>query len=90
MPHPTPVQIAYGSATVIVTTFVLLLVAPTESALAVALVALFSLALGTVAGVAAQARRDARRAWAARPPAPEPDPAARAAADALERPEVRV
>ncbi len=59
MPHPTPVQIAYGSATVISSTFLLLFLAPTGSALAVWLIAVFALMLGVVVAIACQSRRDA-------------------------------
>ncbi|MDT0342988.1 hypothetical protein [Streptomyces litchfieldiae] len=70
MPHLTPVQIACGSATVIPITFVLLLLAPTGSALAVTVIAVVALLLGAAVAVTAQARRAARR----RPAEPVPHP----------------
>jgi hypothetical protein len=59
MPHPTPVQIAYGSATVISTTLLLMFIVPTGSTLALALVAIVALTLGVVVAVATQPRRGA-------------------------------
>jgi hypothetical protein len=98
MPHPTPVQIAYGSATVISTTLLLLLIAPNASGIVLALGALLALALGVVVAVAARPRGGAAVpapvAPAARPKAAYEAPAAAISPATLpppaERPEVRV
>ncbi|MGP3970261.1 hypothetical protein [Streptomyces sp. 6N223] len=98
MPHPTPVQIAYGSATVIFTTLLLMLVVPTGSTVALVLIALVALALGVVVALAAQCRRDAGVAAGGEPSAmsaPSYEAAAAAPAPApavapAQRPEVSV
>ncbi|MFR9723907.1 hypothetical protein ACL02R_11160 [Streptomyces sp. MS19] len=65
MPHPTPAQLVSGSATVVGSALVLLLVVPSGSAAALTLVAALSLALGTLAALAtAPERRTARAARA--------------------------
>jgi hypothetical protein len=72
MPHPTPVQIAYGSATVISTTLLLMLIAPTGSTLVVALIAVVSLMLGVVVAIAVQSRRGVRAQLGGAAPAVPP------------------
>ncbi|UCM88329.1 hypothetical protein [Streptomyces marincola] len=59
MPHPTPVQIAYGSATVISLTFVSLLLLPAAAGPAVVLIATLALIAGAWVAVAAPGRRQA-------------------------------
>ncbi|GAB2938801.1 hypothetical protein [Streptomyces mayteni] len=74
MPHPTPAQLICGSATVITTTFALLLLAPALSGPGLALVAGVALLLGVLVALALRARR-AGRAPAARPQQPaQPGP----------------
>jgi hypothetical protein len=46
MPRPTAAQLAYGSCTVIVSTFAMLLLSQTRSGLGITVVALLSLGLG--------------------------------------------
>ncbi|MEO3749074.1 hypothetical protein [Streptomyces sp. B6B3] len=86
MPHPTPVQIAYGSATVISSTLLLLFLVPTGSTLAVWLVAVVALLLGVVVAVVfASGRAAGQPAAGVRAPAHdrahEPGPAPGAARD---------
>ena len=57
MPHPTPVQIAYGSATVISTTLLLLLLAPDASPAVVSLIAVGALLLGVTVALLLRPRR---------------------------------
>ncbi|MFI1971689.1 hypothetical protein BLA24_19635 [Streptomyces cinnamoneus] len=76
MPRPTPAQIAYGSATVVISTVALLLLSPTVSGGTAAVVALAALALGLAVAFAVP-RRQAR---AAARPAGRPATPARAAA----------
>ncbi|MDB1089509.1 hypothetical protein PJ985_18270 [Streptomyces sp. ACA25] len=98
MPHPTPVQIAYGSAAVISSTFLLLLISPTGSLLTVSLIATSALILGVVVAVAVQSRRDNRRETAGarqqipaqRRMAPTAVSSAAPGARTAERPGVRV
>lgn len=70
--HPTPAQIAYGSATVTLTTLLLLLIAPSASGLTVALIAVAALIAGVVVAIGVRSRRYARTAeeWSPLVPAP--------------------
>ena len=63
MPHPTPVQIAYGSATVIFTTLLLVLLAPNASTPVASLFAAGALLLGVTVAVLLRPRH-------AHPPGP--------------------
>ncbi|WP_171166266.1 hypothetical protein [Streptomyces sp. I05A-00742] len=68
MPRPTSAQIVYGSATVVLSTLVMLLLSRTSSAAGVAVVALGALALGLlVAAVVPGPRRSPRPAAADTP-----------------------
>ncbi|NUP42276.1 MAG: hypothetical protein HOY76_35915, partial [Streptomyces sp.] len=51
MPRPTPAQFAYGSATVVFSTFAMLLLTQTRSGLGVAVIAVAGLALGLLVAV---------------------------------------
>ncbi|ONK13969.1 hypothetical protein [Streptomyces sp. MP131-18] len=92
MPHPTPVQIAYGSATVISITFFSLFLAPAASGPVVVLIAVLALLLGAAVAVAATrhtARHTAGRRRAT--PGGTPEPArGQSSFTAPERPGVRV
>ncbi|AWK08892.1 hypothetical protein SSP531S_11600 [Streptomyces spongiicola] len=71
MPRPTAAQLAYGSATVVVSTVAMLLLFRTTTALGVAVVAVAALALGLLVAVTvpapgrAKAARTADRSRAA-------------------------
>ncbi|MDT0445512.1 hypothetical protein [Streptomyces johnsoniae] len=96
MPHPTPVQIAYGSATVISITFFSLFLAPAASGPVVVLIAVLALLLGAAVAVAATrhtARHPARHPGGRRRDTPggTPEPArGQSSFTAPERPGVRV
>ena len=53
MPCPTPAQLAYGTATVLLSTLAMLQLSQARSGTAVALVALVGLVLGTLAAMTA-------------------------------------
>ncbi len=78
MPRPTVAQLAYGSCTVIFSTFVMLLLSGASSVVGVAVVAVSALALGLLVAVTVPLpglRRPVavvRPAVAERPAAPEP------------------
>ncbi len=57
MPHPTPLQIAAGSATVVSATLLLLLLEPEASPLLTAAFAVVALTLGVAVSVAFRPRR---------------------------------
>lgn len=57
MPRPTPAQLAYGSATVVLSTTAMLLLSEARSGPAVALVAVVALALGTLVALTAPSPR---------------------------------
>ncbi|RKN07836.1 hypothetical protein [Streptomyces radicis] len=61
MPHPTPVQIAYGSATVISITLVSLFVVDEPSVPATAAIAVVALLIGAFTALAPWRRPAARR-----------------------------
>ncbi|GAA0431540.1 hypothetical protein [Streptomyces luteireticuli] len=61
MPRPTSAQIAYGSATVVLSTLVMLLLTGTSSVTGVAVIALGALALGLVAAAAVPVSRRSPR-----------------------------
>lgn len=95
MPHPPAVQIAYGSAAVVLSTFVLLLLTPGDSSVVAALVAAASLVLGVAVVMALQVRQGLRRSPADAPRAaaesrPAPRGAFPSATTAPSRPGVRV
>ncbi|GGP88555.1 hypothetical protein [Streptomyces griseomycini] len=71
MPRPTVAQLAYGSCTVVFSTFAMLLVSRTGSAVGIALVAVVALGLGLL--VAMTVPPSGSRPAAARQPAP-PEP----------------
>ncbi|MBL1118861.1 hypothetical protein JK364_41840 [Streptomyces sp. 110] len=91
MPRPTPAQLAYGSATVVLSTFAMLLLSQTRSGLGVAVVTVVGLVLGLLVAVTvpvARASRPGRTVRTSRPVAGSgpADPArahARAHADSL-------
>ncbi|MER7763600.1 hypothetical protein [Streptomyces sp. NPDC097619] len=71
MPRPTPAQFAYGSATVIASTFAMLLLSQTRTGLGVGVIAAAALCLGLlVALTAAMPKRTVRRVPADPTPAP--------------------
>jgi hypothetical protein len=53
MPRPTPAQLAYGTATVVLSTLAILLLSDTRSGTGVAITAAVALALGTLVAVSA-------------------------------------
>lgn len=92
MPHPSPAPLAYGSATVVSATLLLLLLAPSGSLLTPLLIACAALPLGVAVTLASQSRRDARAAAGSAAPAPRSGPEKRGAEATrpARRPEVRV
>ncbi|WFB09254.1 hypothetical protein LRS74_21085 [Streptomyces sp. LX-29] len=74
MPRPTPAQLAYGSATVVLSTLAMLLLSETRSGLGIALIALASLALGLLIALTVPMprayHRPSRTVAAGRPSAP--------------------
>ncbi|MEU5272044.1 hypothetical protein [Streptomyces hygroscopicus] len=60
MPRPTPAQLAYGSATVVLSTFAMLLLSQTRSGLGVAVVTVVGLALGLLVAVTVPVARVSR------------------------------
>ncbi len=62
MPRPNPAQLAYGSATVILSALVMLLVTQARSGAGIAVVASAALALGLTVAVTVPAKRAAHRA----------------------------
>jgi len=70
MPRPKPAQLVYGSATVILSALVMLLVSQARSGTEVVVVACASLALGLLVSAGIPAGRTAHRASPA-PDAPE-------------------
>ncbi|GAA3877546.1 hypothetical protein [Streptomyces sedi] len=79
MPHPTPVQIVYGSVTVVSLTLLLLLLAPRASGPAAFLVAGSALAAGTVVALLVGTRGKAASSPASAPaPGAASEPAASA------------
>ncbi|MGR4878830.1 hypothetical protein ACIPUC_05250 [Streptomyces sp. LARHCF249] len=80
MPRPTAAQLAYGSATVVVSTIAMLLLSRTSSGFWIAAISAAALALGLLVAVTApvprrRGRHAARRGPAAAAPAPAPVPA---------------
>ncbi|MFI9200058.1 hypothetical protein [Streptomyces sp. NPDC053048] len=82
MSRPTPAQIAYGSATVVLSTLAMLLLTRASSVLGVALIALVALALGLVVAALVPVPRKHALADA---PLPEPRTPAHAGSAAGER-----
>ncbi len=68
MPRPTVAQLAYGTCTVVLSTFALLLLSRTGSAVGITFVAVAALALGVLVAMAPPLARP--RSAAARQPAP--------------------
>ncbi|MGK5641456.1 hypothetical protein ACSNOK_24510 [Streptomyces sp. URMC 126] len=62
MPRPTSAQIVYGSATVVLSTLVMLLLSRTGSGVGIAVVALGALALGLLVAALVPGARRAPRA----------------------------
>lgn len=67
MPRPTPAQIAYGSATVVLSTLAMLLLSQTRSGAGIAVITLSALALGLLVALRAPLPRRGRRAGARGP-----------------------
>ncbi|MFI0821615.1 hypothetical protein ACH4TX_38845 [Streptomyces sp. NPDC021098] len=61
MPRPTSAQLAYGSATVVLSTLAMLLLSETRSGLGVGLVTVAGLALGLLVALTVPVSRPARR-----------------------------
>ncbi|KAF4409662.1 hypothetical protein [Streptomyces lycii] len=61
MPRPTAAQLAYGSATVVLSTLAMLLMSETRSVLGIVSISLAGLALGLFVAVTVPAPRAARR-----------------------------
>ena len=57
MRHPTPLHVAYGSASVVFSALLALLLLPTDSVVALTLLALGALALGVAVTLAAAGRQ---------------------------------
>ncbi|GAA1281884.1 hypothetical protein [Streptomyces javensis] len=60
MPRPTPAQLAYSSATVVLSTFAMLLLSQTRSGLGVAVVTVVGLVLGLLVAVTVPVARVSR------------------------------
>ncbi|GAA2343566.1 hypothetical protein [Streptomyces violaceusniger] len=60
MPRPTPAQLVYGSATVVLSTFAILLLSQTRSGLGVAVVTVVGLVLGLLVAVTVPVARISR------------------------------
>ncbi|WP_412077878.1 hypothetical protein ACLF6K_27085 [Streptomyces xanthophaeus] len=76
MPRPTAAQLAYGSATVVVSTIAMLLLSKTSTGLGVAVISAAALALGLLVAVTVPApRRRGRHAARTRPTAAPADTA---------------
>jgi hypothetical protein len=76
MPRPTPAQLAYGSATVVLSTFAMLLLSETRSGLGVAVIAVVALALGLLVAVTVPVSRVSRPSRTVRANRPVPRDAA--------------
>ncbi|MEU4093993.1 hypothetical protein [Streptomyces sp. NPDC026673] len=76
MPRPTPAQLTYGSATVVLSTLAMLLLSEARSGIAVAVIAFAGLVLGVLvavtAAIPAGARRTKREFPVERHPVPRP------------------
>lgn len=90
MPRPTAAQLAYGSATVIVSTIAMLLLSQTSTGLGVAVISAAALALGLLVALTVPGPRRRGRHAATRPrtasPVPDTMPRDVAAAAAVEHP----
>lgn len=74
MPRPTAAQLAYGSATVIVSTIAMLLLSQTSTGLGVAVISAAALALGLLVALTVPLpRRRGRHAATRRTASPVPD-----------------
>ncbi|MEU4897785.1 hypothetical protein AB0B12_35665 [Streptomyces sp. NPDC044780] len=60
MPRPTPAQLAYGSATVVLSTFAMLLLSQTRSGIGMAVVTVAGLTLGLLVAVTVPVARTSR------------------------------
>ncbi|MFD8074181.1 hypothetical protein ACFV3E_16215 [Streptomyces sp. NPDC059718] len=76
MPRPTPAQLTYGSATVVLSTLAMLLLSEARSGVAVAVIAAAGLTLGVLvavtAAIPAGTRRTRRELPVAQQPVPRP------------------
>ncbi|MFJ6782307.1 hypothetical protein [Streptomyces yangpuensis] len=88
MPRPTAAQLAYGSATVIVSTIAMLLLSQTSTGLGVAVISAAALALGLLVALTVPAPKRRGR-HAARPGASAPATPAAEAAPGARTPEPR-
>lgn len=75
MPRPTAAQLAYGSATVVLSTVALLLLTRATDGVAVAVIGIASLALGLLVALTPPLRARAAPPKAAAAPPPPPAPA---------------
>lgn len=84
MPRPTPAQLTYGSATVVLSTLAMLLLSEARSGIAVAVIAVAGLVLGVLVAVTAAIPAGTRRAKRELPVErhPVPRPRVRGAAEA--------
>ncbi|MFI2504350.1 hypothetical protein [Streptomyces sp. NPDC018972] len=89
MPRPTVAQLAYGSCTVIFSTFAMLLLSGASSGVGVAIVAVSALALGLLVAMTVPSSGPRRPAVAERPAAPEPVQPVRATVPSPAREPVR-
>ncbi|MFI0741627.1 hypothetical protein ACH4PU_26665 [Streptomyces sp. NPDC021100] len=85
MPRPTSAQIVYGSATVVLSTLLMLLLSRTSSGAGTAVVALGALALGLLVAALVPGARRSPRAEAVQPPVRRPARARPAGARVGER-----
>jgi hypothetical protein len=74
MPRPTPAQLSYGSATVVLSTLAMLLLSEARSGIAVAVIAAAGLVLGVLVAVTATIPAGTRRAKGELPAAQQPVP----------------
>ncbi|KAB7849877.1 hypothetical protein [Streptomyces mobaraensis] len=90
MPRPTSAQIVYGSATVVLSTLLMLLLSRTSSGVGIAVVSLGALALGLLVAALVPGARRSPRAEAVAPPVRRPAEARPAGARAGARMSERV
>lgn len=67
MPRPTAAQLAYGSATVVLSTLAMLLLSQTRTGIGIAVIAIAGLGLGLLVAVTVPLPRSARRQRAGSP-----------------------
>ncbi|MFF7213410.1 hypothetical protein ACFZAU_23205 [Streptomyces sp. NPDC008238] len=85
MPRPTPAQLTYGSATVVLSTLAMLLLSEARSGFAVAVIAAAGLALGVLVAVTAAIPAGTRRTRREPPAEPHPVPRPRVRGNAEAR-----